>query len=106
VQELQSQISGIIGVKPIGDKTSRMAVASAKFEAGQVYLPERATWLADLEAELFAFPGSHHDDQVDSISQALDERNVQFPMRISRAALDRARGLGRMNGCPPWLRTF
>ena len=48
-----------------------MSVQSAKFECGSVWLPERAPWLADLEAELFAFPNSRHDDQVDSISQAL-----------------------------------
>ena len=71
VQELRTQISGIIGVKPDGDKQSRMAVASAIFEAGQVFFPERAPWLPDLEAELFTFPGSRHDDQCDSISQAL-----------------------------------
>jgi hypothetical protein len=55
-----------------------MAVASAKFEAGQVFLPERAPWLPDLEAELFAFPGSRHDDQCDSISQALLDNNISF----------------------------
>jgi predicted phage terminase large subunit-like protein len=48
-----------------------MAEVSTKFENGFVYLPERAVWLATLEDELFAFPGSRHDDQVDSISQAL-----------------------------------
>lgn len=82
VQELKMELSGIIAVKPSGDKASRMAVASAKFEAGQVFLPERADWLPDLEAELFAFPGSRHDDQCDSISQALFEPNVSFPMVI------------------------
>jgi predicted phage terminase large subunit-like protein len=78
VQELRSRVSGIIAVKPKGDKASRMAVASAKFEAGQVFLPERAPWLPDLEAELFAFPGSRHDDQCDSISQALLDNNISF----------------------------
>jgi predicted phage terminase large subunit-like protein len=82
VQELKMEISGIIAVKPSGDKASRMAVASAKFEAGQVWLPERAAWLPDLEAELFAFPGSRHDDQCDSISQALFDANMTFPMVI------------------------
>jgi len=48
-----------------------MAVASAKFEAGQVLLPERAPWLADLEAELFVFPGSWHDDQCDGEGHSL-----------------------------------
>jgi predicted phage terminase large subunit-like protein len=88
VQELQGKVSGIIAVKPTGDKVSRMAVASAKFEAGQVFLPEQAHWLPDLEAELFAFPGSRHDDQCDSISQALIEKNVSFPMQISPEALE------------------
>ena len=94
VQELRAEISGVIGVKPIGDKVSRMAVASAKFEAGQVLLPERAAWLAELEAELFAFPGARHDDQCDSISQALHEDNVRFPMWISPEALAAARRPG------------
>jgi predicted phage terminase large subunit-like protein len=77
VQELRGKVGGIIAVKPAGDKVSRMAIASAKFEARQVLLPERAPWLADLEAELFVFPGSRHDDQCDSISQALDQ-NTSF----------------------------
>ena len=83
VQELRSRISGIIAVKPEGDKASRMAVASAKFEAGQVYLPEGAPWLPDLEAELFSFPGSRHDDQCDSISQALLDKHNSFWMHLS-----------------------
>jgi predicted phage terminase large subunit-like protein len=78
VQELRSRVSGIIAVKPQGDKIGRMAVATAKFEAGQVFFPERASWLPDLEAELFTFPGSRHDDQCDSISQALEDNNMSF----------------------------
>ena len=78
VQEMRGHVSGIIPVTPKGDKVSRMAVASAKFEAGQVLLPERAPWLADLEAELFVFPAARHDDQCDSISQALEDNNTSF----------------------------
>jgi predicted phage terminase large subunit-like protein len=78
VQELQSRVRGIVPIRPEGDRASRMAVASAKFEAGQVMLPERASWLADLEAELFAFPGCKHDDQCDSISQALLDDNISW----------------------------
>jgi predicted phage terminase large subunit-like protein len=70
--ELRSKVRGIKGVKPERDKQTRMSIASAQFEAGQVHFPERASWLADLEAELFSFPGSRHDDQVDSISQAIN----------------------------------
>jgi predicted phage terminase large subunit-like protein len=71
VQELRQVGRSAIGVRPEGDKIARMSVESAKFEAGLVYLPERAAWLAEFEAELFAFPNSRHDDQIDSISQAL-----------------------------------
>jgi hypothetical protein len=45
--------------------------AQAAFYAGSVHFPENAPWLDELLAELFAFPGVKHDDQVDSISQAL-----------------------------------
>jgi phage terminase large subunit-like protein len=62
-----------------------MAVASAKFEAGQAMLRERAPWLADLEAELFAFPGGKHDDQCDSISQALLDNNISWAQWLSPA---------------------
>jgi phage terminase large subunit-like protein len=48
-----------------------MSMETPKFASGQVFFPTEAPWLADLEAELFAFPNSLHDDQVDSISQAL-----------------------------------
>jgi predicted phage terminase large subunit-like protein len=78
VQELRTSVSGIIAVRPERDKITRISVASAKMEAGQVFLPVRAAWLPDLEDELFTFPGSRHDDQCDSISQALLEHNMSF----------------------------
>jgi predicted phage terminase large subunit-like protein len=71
LDELKSCVRGLTGIKPERDKVTRMSIASAAFEAAQVHLPERAPWLAELEAELFSFPGSRHDDQVDSISQAI-----------------------------------
>jgi phage terminase large subunit-like protein len=88
-KKLRGEVDGIVGMKPEGDKASRMAVASAKFEAGQVLLPERAPWLADLEAELFVFPGGRHDDQCDSISQALLDKNNSFMMWMTSEDWDR-----------------
>jgi terminase large subunit-like protein len=88
---LLGEVNGILAVKPDRDKTSRMSVVSAKFESGLVFFPERALWLADFEAELFAFPGGRHDDQCDSVSQALAEENCKFPMMISAEVLERAR---------------
>jgi predicted phage terminase large subunit-like protein len=70
IQELKAHFS-IIAVKPEYAKKIRMAIQSGKFENGQVFFPKEVHWLADLEAELFAFPNGRHDDQVDSISQAL-----------------------------------
>lgn len=90
VQELRTHLSGIIAVKPEGDKVSRMSAASARFEAGQVFFPERASWLPDLETELFAFPGSRHDDQCDSISQALLKEGGSFWLWLSKEDWDRA----------------
>lgn len=95
VQEMRLGFSSIIAVKPDRDKVSRMAIASAKIESGQVLLPERAPWLSDLEAELFVFPGSRHDDQCDSISQALQDNNVSFLHLITPELLERVRREGR-----------
>jgi phage terminase large subunit-like protein len=39
-----------------------------------VFFPKEAPWLRDLEDELYAFPNGRHDDQVDSISQALGHK--------------------------------
>jgi phage terminase large subunit-like protein len=51
--------------------------------------PERASWLPDLEAELFSFPGSRHDDQCDSISQALLDKNISWMAWLSQEDWDR-----------------
>jgi predicted phage terminase large subunit-like protein len=72
LDELKYHVRGVTGVKPERDKHARMAIACSVFEAGQVHFPEQAPWLPELEAELFSFPGGRHDDQVDSISQAIN----------------------------------
>jgi predicted phage terminase large subunit-like protein len=65
---------GRFRVRPVPvdrDKVTRLYVQAAKFEAGRVYFPRNAPFLPDLEAELLTFPQGKHDDQVDSITQAL-----------------------------------
>ena len=49
----------------------RMEAQTARIEAGQVFLPKGAPWLAVFLDELLAFPRGRHDDQVDSVSQFL-----------------------------------
>ena len=71
VVELQKGGLPAMAVKVEHNKETRMSIQSGKFASGQVFFPCQAPWLDELEAELFAFPGSRYDDQVDSISQAL-----------------------------------
>lgn len=73
VAELKNAAFTAVAIKPEGNKLTRMSIQSTKFEGGHVFLPNQAPWLAELEAELFAFPNVPHDDQVDSISQALSQ---------------------------------
>jgi predicted phage terminase large subunit-like protein len=54
-----------------GDKVMRLTAQAAHFHAGVVHFRGDAPWLDELMAELLGFPGVRHDDQVDSISQAL-----------------------------------
>lgn len=71
IAELRQAGVNVASIRPALPKEARAAVQAATFEGGRVFFPLRAKWLSELEAELFAFPGSRHDDQVDSIAQAL-----------------------------------
>lgn len=64
-----------------GSKESRLYVQEGKFSAGLVHFPRIASFMPALEAELLAFPQVKHDDQVDSITQAL-----AFDLSASRYA--------------------
>ncbi len=61
-----------IPIIPEKDKITRLHAQTAKIEAGQVFLPERAAWLRDFQAEMKQFPNGRYDDQVDSVSQFLN----------------------------------
>jgi predicted phage terminase large subunit-like protein len=60
------------------DKKARLYVQQAKFEAGRVLFPKHAPFMPALLAELLAFPQSKHDDQVDSITQALASEDSKY----------------------------
>jgi predicted phage terminase large subunit-like protein len=75
IQDLKADgIYAIIAYQPPSgtDKIMRLHAQTAIFENGRVLLPRRASWLSDYINELTSFPGSRHDDQVDSTTQALD----------------------------------
>jgi phage terminase large subunit-like protein len=71
IQELRVNNIAFIPITPEGDKITRCAAISAQFEACSVFFPKSASWLDDLKAELLGFPNVKHDDQVDSVTQAL-----------------------------------
>jgi predicted phage terminase large subunit-like protein len=66
----------VIGVKPEGDKKTRLLREMAKFVNAQVFLLKTAPGRADVEAELFTFPGGRRNDLVDALSQALSYKHV------------------------------
>ena len=47
-------------------------------------LPNAAPWLAEYIRELTSFPGAKFDDQVDSITQALDFMSQDKALEIWR----------------------
>jgi predicted phage terminase large subunit-like protein len=101
VKELQNEGLPVIAVKPELDKRTRMSIQSVKFESGQVFLPTEASWLDQLELELFSFPGGRFDDQIDSISQALAYETPTYEW--TDEAID---GLARLTGGFPYGRFY
>jgi predicted phage terminase large subunit-like protein len=74
IQDLRE--AGLTSVKayepPSGtDKVMRLHLQTPVIENGRVYLPISAPWLGEFLSEVTGFPGSKHDDQVDSMTQAL-----------------------------------
>ena len=97
--------------RPRFDKLARMLAQSARFEAGQVFVPQDAPWLAGWMSELLAFPTGRHDDQVDFTSQALDylaqhsfARQQDHTPRVRPAGRPRPQGIPRPLGYGPRLR--
>ena len=73
IQELRrSTALPIKEVKVDKDKITRVHAVNAYIESGRVKLPENKTWLNEFIDECSLFPSPRvHDDQVDSMTQAL-----------------------------------
>lgn len=73
IQDLQQETKlPVLAYEPQGDKLTRMMGQTPKIECGRVLIPDTAPWESDFEAEIIKFPNGKHDDQIDSMSQALD----------------------------------
>ncbi len=73
IRELGRKGYPIRSAIPDTDKVTRALLAVARYEEHRVFHRRGAAWLADLEAELLAFPNAAHDDQVDTVSYAAIE---------------------------------
>lgn len=73
IDTLKREISGLIPVNPQGGKEVRANAVSPEIQSGNVYLPHPSIcpWVHDFIEECAAFPHGQHDDQVDSMTQAL-----------------------------------
>jgi len=73
IQELQRDTRiPLLPIKVDANKVARANACTPSIEAGKVFLPESAPWLIDFIDETAAFPNAAHDDQVDSVTQALN----------------------------------
>jgi predicted phage terminase large subunit-like protein len=74
---LHDQVSGLKPVNPHASKEARARAVTPEVESGNVYLPLPSDpgngWVNDLLSELRNFPFDAHDDQVDALTQALNE---------------------------------
>lgn len=73
IQSLRKKGYTIRALPADKDKLSRAIPATARMEAGQIFLREDAYWLGDFVDELLSFDKGAHDDQVDCLSYAAVE---------------------------------
>jgi len=76
IDTLKSKIPGIVAITPTESKYARANAVAPFIEAGNVHLPAPHVALPDVNPdslidEAAGFPNAAHDDQVDSVSQAL-----------------------------------
>ena len=61
----------IRAIKAVDDKVTRAHTVTGIMEAGQVFIPGRAPWLADFLKEVGDFPRAAHDDITDVLVHGL-----------------------------------
>lgn len=77
IDVLRDKLSGMKAINPRTSKEARARAITPEVESGHVYLPHPLDpgneWVNDLLSELRNFPHDANDDQVDSLTQALEE---------------------------------
>jgi len=96
IDTLKAHVPGIIPIEPDGSKLARAHAVTSYWEALNVWIPDAAIapWIVPFISEITSFPAAAHDDQVDSMTQALRRLYPLFGrLLVSQAAIDRALGL-------------
>lgn len=70
VQTLRRRDITIRSIKARGSKEARSESAEIRMAAGQIYFPQGADFLWELEQELIHFPKGEYADQVDALAHA------------------------------------
>lgn len=84
IQTLRREGVPVLPIQRNRDKITRAYDAAPFIEAGNVLVPEYASWLSPFMAEVEAFPGGAHDDQLDPMFDAIHD--VQFAPAPRKAA--------------------
>jgi predicted phage terminase large subunit-like protein len=61
----------VVASTPDADKATRLMTETGIMEAGRVWLPEDAPWVAAWLEEITTFPAAPHDESADTLSQVL-----------------------------------
>lgn len=85
INALHQTVPGMIPIEPEGSKYARAQAISPLVHSGNVVLPtaELAPWISGLTEEAQAFPSGAHDDQVDSLTQAVN-RLLLMPLQAEQ----------------------
>jgi predicted phage terminase large subunit-like protein len=72
---LKREIAGINMVLPVGDKVERAHNIAPNLNAGNLVIPHPSlySWVKGFLNEISGFPKSKHDDQVDTMTQAVSD---------------------------------
>jgi predicted phage terminase large subunit-like protein len=93
IDVLKAKVPGIIPIEPDGSKLARAHAVAVYWESLNVYLPhpDLYPWVRPFVSELTAFPAGAHDDQVDSMTQALRRLYPLYGrIKIAQGALSNA----------------
>jgi predicted phage terminase large subunit-like protein len=98
IDVLKAKVPGILPVEPDGSKLARAHAVAVYWESLNVFLPhpDLYPWVRAFVSEMTSFPAAAHDDQVDSMTQALRRLYpVYGRLKIAQGAINKA--LGRRN---------